>query len=1675
MRKRRVLALLLALSLVVSGNGMTVLAEELGTDMPVSTSQEGTQETDDKSGKGEDIPGNAENSSETGEKSEEGKEPSKEEKPSDENKDPVKPSDENKDPVHSGESNPSVPKEDDAEQSGDQSGTEEGEDGKQDKEPAAGEQEPTVSENDVDAGADVKETTMAQPYVSRMVTFTDDIGMRVTYDANASQLYDYVVEDGVLTSVKVKDAEQEVTFKGNVELKQPEEGDKYTSIAANIFGGNTEITYVKLPAGVTTVAADSFKGCTGLKSVYLPSTVNTIGAGAFENCTAMTQISVPKAVTAIGNNAFKNDARLHLVYIKDVDYCDLRTIGENAFEGCATLAEFCSDREFVLPMKLESIGEAAFKGCKAIRKVDFTDTKLSTVGAHAFEGCIGITDLWPGKTLALVSEYAFAGCTALSSINFVNGRNMTIDHYAFQNCIGLKQMTLPQSVIAVRNYAFAGCTRLTRVELKCYNIEIGDQSGNGELVAIEAFPSNAAGLVIIAEKDSEGYRYARRNKLLPTENAFYKYTVEDVNGAAVKDGRFPGGELLVTTDPASDSDINKQNSGQGVKAGEKCWVFPKQTTDAQRKNYTFIAGSLRCNGLPMEKENQKYFFIMPEGGAVITAEFRANTPDKINGQTATVEFSAGVPLYNGEQDKNGYLGVELKVGQTTRMFLLDANEESISTSKLKFSSKNPKVATVSSSGVITAVGTNGAEMADTEIEVKVIGGDGREFTVTRTVVVKTAEAKSITLKATKYDSDMKITGEADGIQTAVISKTIVAEEPYTVTLKANVYDGEDSVGKILTWTTSDTKVASLASAKTEANNPVNVVTIKKGCEGEATITVTANNAAGAEREKATQKFVIRVYREGYRLTTSSITVNPNMKDGGSIELISTSGLGIGSEEIKLYAEKELTTTQFIARYDPDGSEDNCKKFNIVPIAPTLQNGTYKVRVGVGDSVDERNFLPLTITVKRTTPAPAIKFNSKRTKFNLFYKDGRNTADENAPVVTTEITKLGNAEIRDVKLEALSNKSDDKLFEDNFEIDKKASDFASGIVIIKRTSGNLKYTSRKQPAITGNLVIYFEGYEDSAAKRMRVTMPTCTIAPTYALRETSATYCRDLGVQNETLVLYDRKSRTKEQIVLGNNDHVTASSDKIWNLNNSITIADGAIPISFTPDNGKIRLTLRNDTWDCDKNGDPRQLTFDFQVRVSLAKPTVKISQNNVSLNVWYPETEAQFTLVSNQKGLKIAGAQTFTPVVNRSNEENINKLEVTYADGVGTAKIKAGQTVKKGSYSFKCTPATTNYSETLKDVTLTVKVVDNKPTVKMGRGSLQLNKAAFSAVSSIDAGPEEAKGEVSEIPFTVSGTPEGYGLLPVGTGDENTKIVCTTRGKENAAGDFVFTVKADEPENILTVSLNTKNLQAMTYRFTMTPKYKKEGAATATLLEAKPVNFNVKVYDNGDIKLRAAARGKINLLNRSGEASDKNGIVYTPTLQNLQGQITDVKIYDGRVLTQESAYFDISMIGAGKDEGKFFVKPKADASLEYNKNYPVTIWVKVKGYGGKVNGGVVTDPLSIRAMQVLPKVTTDKSMINTYLSTKNYNASFVVTPKEGSVGKIESVAFGAKDDKAKESFALIQEERADGSMKVTVHLKEGVEYPNGSTNTVKMYVKYKGQGYGTSETATTFSMKIKVN
>ncbi len=1721
MRKRRAFAVLLACSLLLSGNSMTVLAAETGVDQPVAATQTEVPETSENTGEtGE--PGTAQ---EPGESETPGaaQEPGKSETPgTSQQPGETQAPEENGTPEEAEKPDESETPED-TEKPGESGTPEDGETPEETEDPDVpkadeAEKEP-VEDEEAEPVKEQEEPEQAasevQNYVSRIVTFTDDTGMQVTYDANASTRYRYVVENGILTAVMIQSTtvsgnttEEPAKFTGNVELRQPEEGEKYTSIAASVFGGNQEITYVKLPAGLETVGAGAFKGCTALKGLYLPAGVTKIENSAFENCTAMTQINIPKTVSVIGDSAFKGDVRLYLVYMKDVDYSELKSIGAEAFSGCTVLSQLCSHSDFIFPIKVETIGASAFRDCKAIKKVDFTANKnLTAIGDHAFAGCSGLANLSPGKTLSEISEGAFSGCNGLVNITFVDvgGENMTIGREAFKGCYGLKQVVLTQQIVKICEYAFQGCTKLKQVAIEYNNIVIEPQ----------AFPADAADLVIVAKKDSKGYIYALENGIkVPQENAFYRYTVENVDGVLMpndKDSnnkeiqgkyKFPGGTIWVGTETLTEAEnnVNTQNNGKGVKSEEVCYIYYTQTTE-EAKSHTFIASSLRCNGKTMEKKEGKYFFEMPIGGAVITAEFRANTPDNIKGQTVTVEFSNGTPMLDGATDVHGYVGIELKVGQDCRMFLLDEDGNPIPATAAKLSvvgTNSQNVATIDKNGVISAVGTGGKDKASATIRAELKGADGLPITINRTVSVKMVEARNIILKASDYNHFVEITGNTDGIQTASISKTYVQNGEQRFKLKANVYDDEEEIGRELTWTTSNAKVARLKSDKTTAADPVNEIIVPAGCEGEATITVTAKNPASSEKEKVTQKFVVRVYEPGFRLVRPEITVNPRMEEGALIELISAYGIGLENAQIKLYEGNTLgLTSDFITTYDALASSDTCKKFRVRPVAGTLENGTYKVRVGVNDVTT--NLLPLTIKVKETKPGPTVKFNTNKAKFNLFYQNGGVTAEGDPISVVTEITKLGDVKLKKAVLEPLTQKADDRLFTENFVIDDDGTDLAKGKIAIKRSAGTLRYTTQKKPAVKGYLVLYFAGYDDSAAKKVTVTMPTCTTAPSWALRTAKGTYRADVGPQNISFELFDKKSKTKEQVMLDQSYTVTPEGvNEVALGEEQPSIENGFIKMNFVPGKGSIRLTLKNPAWDLDQNGKERTLTFTYNVAVSNNKPVIKPDQNTVTLNLNYPEKTAQFRLVSNLGGMEINEAQFFEPKITNANADQIQNLKVTYENGVGTVSIESGKTVKKGTYKFECFP---NGDTELKKAVLTVKVADVKPGVKFGKGSLQLNgvvyannKAANDAnadlsTSVLEDDVEEYR-EVSERSFKVSGVPEGYQLAPVGSGDDKTSVVGAMPTRPGIEKCFDFAVEEDplhEKDDVLKVSLK-ETVTKGTYKFKLTPRYVKEGMR---IVSAQTVDFQVKVLNESDIFLNVTAKGKVNLVNREGEANDKNGILYTPVLKNIVGEIEDVKILDAGT-SKESKYFDISLIKEGKDAGKFFVTPKKpvltenpDGSLEYtypplenNKQYQVRIWVKVKGYAGKkdaADGGVLSKIVKIKSAQVLPKVTLSRSSMDVFLSTKHYDADFVVKPKEGTVGTIEEIYFDEKDELAKDSFELIRTPQADGSMKVTVHLKEAVGFANGTVNNVKFYVKYKGQGTNTPEKATGFTMKIKVN
>jgi hypothetical protein len=456
----------------------------------------------------------------------------------------------------------------------------------------------------------------------------------------------------------------------------------------------------------------------------------------------------------------------------------------------------------------------------------------------------------------------------------------------------------------------------------------------------------------------------------------------------------------------------------------------------------------------------------------------------------------------------------------------------------------------------------------------------------------------------------------------------------------------------------------------------------------------------------------------------------------------------------------------------------------------------------------------------------------------------------------------------------------------------------------------------------------------------------------------------------------------------------------------------------------------------------------------------------VTLNANFAEQTGTFSLKSNQAGTQIDDEQIFKPNTNDRTKAETKaeyaKLSVTYEGGVGTVSI-LDNTIAKGTYTFVCEPQYTGKPENAAKITLKVKINQDVPKVT-AKGTLSFNK---------NAKYQGAYTEDAVLTFTAKNLPEGYEFDEADTIDS---IRCTSKVCDGYEDNFNWSMEDEK----LTVSLK-KECKDATYSFSVEPTFK--ASVGQNKVTANKMTFKIKVYTAG-IKVTLAAKGKMNLIDRTSTLSASNSIVYTPKFTNLQDQVVQAKVYsaDDKMPTygdSESTLFDVTV-----QDGLLYVRPAENAELENNKTYKIQIWMQLADYkfDEGAGDGIMSQTLSIKTAQSLPKVTSETSTVNLYLSNKSYEATFIVDKQEVKsvkpAGTITDITFGEKDEKALSSFAntdgvITSEQQEDGSLKVTLKLNNAVAYSTGSTNKIKMYVNFEGQG--TNATGTAITMNVKIN
>ncbi|MBD5520087.1 MAG: leucine-rich repeat protein [Lachnospiraceae bacterium] len=1592
MKKRRVLALFLALSMALSSNGFTALAAEQD---PAAAIEAGLSEgTDDTDGESVASDANDENENNASENEDDAQDNTGEDGDASEGGNDV--SEGGNGETESGDSSENNDGTDEAGNGNDAaegSDVSDGTDRTGNDVDASDETDgPETDIEDAESAEDVQiddeGVEAANSTGVRMCTFTDETGMVVTYDLNASEDYIYEVDDEtdpanpVLTGIfeMVNGVEQPVALSGVVELRQPREDEKnFNTIASNVFQNKTEIEYVILPDNVKIIEPGAFSGCTKLRGIKLPSGLEKIQDKTFFGCTKLTQLSIPKCVTSIGSEAFSGDTSLFMVYIKDSTYSSMITIGNSAFEGCKKLEKFGSDTDFVLPGNLTEIGDKAFMDCYAIKKVTLPDSVKEQwvdvkdpvtgevqkdsngenikekvgggLGTGVFENCIGLTDV----TLSAVSDIpdrAFYNCSNLLSVNFANG-NKTIGVSAFEKCIRLSQVIFSNKIDQVCDNAFNGCSNLRYVEIPNANMKEIPSATN-------VFPNNNADILWMrgfAGTEVEKYAKAHNNMrfIAYTESSteFFTYTYQCLSANVSGTVTFACDDKV--TDP------NAKNGKKGVRAGAKIYVFIKSSSSVK-----LTEGSLRCNGTPIGKDSDgEYTFTMPVGGAYVTAEFERTSQDNKNtlGSASDIKYE----LSNGGSPKVGQT-TQLKVGQTTRLFLIDtsaqAGDSVIESSKIKFTSKNTSVASVSDNGTIKAL-----KKGTAYITAEVLDCNNTRVTRGVDIEVVDAEVRALLLKPFSYDSGVIEDITTDSI---VLNKVNVENKETTFTLLATAYDDEDvsvadNMSVALKWTTSDSKVAKIGKSSTTSSESQNTITIPKGASGEAVITATATNADPTDYKKVSEKFIVRVQDFTPRLAASTLTLNPYQENGAELEIIGAYNTQIDVETVELrkYDDKEAPSEEFVLSR-PSDEETNDTDNSIVKLiikprnASNISDGVYRVTVLVEADGNFYN-LPLNIRVKRFIPKPKVTIAKNQPKINLFYanggtlqKDGSIEPGEVIPV----ISNLGDLDATKItySLEPLSTSADDAKFLNNFEVGKYDG-------IITRTNEAMGYTSGKKakPVVTGYLVLTFDGYiEPFNQQRYKITIPTKTTKPSLKLERTSDTFKSGMS---DTLDVYLALKNGKEIIDLSEGGW-EIYKDAEGSTSSAVTIDpadyisdDGRIKLSVNPRGsaGKVVIAIKNVEWDYNQ-----VIKLNYTAKISSKKTTFKLDKSSVTLNKYFSSNTATVTFKSNQYGVLAENMEFEYPSnLSETKEEEYQKVNFTSDPESQQVSVSVDDDIKKGTYRFTCKPLGDNGNK----VTLTVKVTNVSPTVSL-KGSAKLNLNAGDA-------------DTTELTMNFKNKPADIDL---NWDDTTIEYVTNREDEDDVSGYFAFNRDGNKLKISLADGVTSSDLSAKTYTFKMTPAYGDIGVDEDT---ARSVRFKVKVYSK-EISVTLKAKGKLNLLDRYDDTYFDNTDVPATESLSMAGEDSYAAVVDSEAVPSFVEGEDETGDGNG-DETEIPETPDTptttkDLSVEYDIDDTAHVAAVLKEV-------VETEPDETGEGTTVTAITVDKT---TNKTTKGYELTTTV-------------------------------------------------------------------------------------
>lgn len=518
------------------------------------------------------------------------------------------------------------------------------------------------------------------------------------------------------------------------------------TIGGMVFGNCRALADINFPTTLTSIGGNAFLNCTGLKSITVSKGVTSLGSGTFQGCLNLVEINLPNTLAVIGQSAFQDCISLESIVLPE----SVTGIGYAAFTGCSSLTDVN------IPSQVDSIRNATFSGCASLEEINIPST-ITSLGENVFSGCVSLKSVVIPDSVTEIGASTFSNCSNLKEVTLPKNLDR-ISASLFRYCDSIETVVIPNGVVAVDDTAFADCMNLKSVTFP-NTIKASENDGNG--IGSRIF-SHSPKVVASVIEGSVAHTYMRRNG--------YNFT-------------------LITTGinldkPELTLDVNESSKYVAILSPYK---VVDNTSLSWQSNNPGVA-SVDANGVVTG---------ITEGKATIIVKGS-------NGLSASSEVTVtniNAPITNVSLNRSD---LEIKKDSSSPLRATVTPKETTDDKTLTWESNNPEVATVSSTGVVTARKPGNAIIT-------VRTSNGLTDTCNVTVI---SQITSVHLNLT----------------------AITLDEGVSQTLRATINPSDTTDAKTLTWKSSNEAVAAV-------DQEGKVIALK---EGVATITAMTVNGRRAE-------------------------------------------------------------------------------------------------------------------------------------------------------------------------------------------------------------------------------------------------------------------------------------------------------------------------------------------------------------------------------------------------------------------------------------------------------------------------------------------------------------------------------------------------------------------------------------------------------------------------------------------------------------------------------------------------------------------------------------------------------------------------------------------------------------------------------------------------------------